>query len=601
MKELTRFLPILLLAFLISCSQDDDSNDININPIPMGSLDFGATITRDFIGVVEDNYGNPIEGVLVQIGTSSTTTDIRGIFVLRNASVYEKFGYVTAEKQGYLNTSRSVVTSEGTNQVTIRMLPATVTATINSGSTETVSLSNGASVLLNGAYVTESGSNYDGEVQVILHHLDPIDENMALQMPGMLLAQNSEGNSRMLKTLGMLAVELRGSSGQELNIASGSNAEIIIPVDNSLLPQAPPSIPLWFFNEEVGYWIEEGTAVLEGNKYRGSVTHFSFWNCDIPAEYVNLCITVTDDNGTPLSDVYIELTSQEYGSAGGYTNKLGLVCGIIPANESLLLEAYVEECSFQPVYTQNIGPFSDDQSISISIDASNQIIQETIVGNIVNCNGDPINNGYAIYTYGQSTQAILPTGGSFQLNTIRCQSSDEFFLEAIDLEAVQTSSIQSFNFNTPLTNVGTLMTCETIDEYIQVSADNGALGKMFLSNINAKLQPHPMTGQYFLFITSEGNEGFFQLYGNLFPDPPYTGTYPYHDPNNPTIPGLDFQAAFDGEVIRPYFNNDNNITYEITNIGGVNEYIDIIFSGDFIDEWGNNRNVSGTVHVIRQE
>ena len=196
--------------------------------------------------------------------------------------------------------------------------------TINSGEVKTIA-SNGASVTLNGDFVKEDGSNYTGTVKVHLHHLNPIDENMSDQMPGMLYAENSDGEERMLQTLGMLSVELKGSAGEDLNISTGSSAKITIPLDPSLLPIAPSTIPLWYFDEENGYWKEEGEAVLIGTNYVGTVTHFSFWNCDIPAEAVRFNVSLTDDADIPLVFSYVTITSNTFRTRGGFQMNTGLL------------------------------------------------------------------------------------------------------------------------------------------------------------------------------------------------------------------------------------------------------------------------------------
>ncbi|MEJ6556759.1 MAG: hypothetical protein QNL41_02590, partial [Flavobacteriaceae bacterium] len=241
-------------------------------------------MNSDFMGRVVDNLNNPISGATVQIGSSTTDTDINGIFIIKNAQAYEKFAFIKVEKAGFLHGSRSVVPTAGINHVKIMLLPQTVTQTVSSGIAESVSLSNGAAVELSGAYSNSDGSEYTGDVQVTLHLLNPTDENMQQQMPGMLLAENLENEARMLETLGMLAVELRSETGEKLNLSEGTTATISVPLDPEILASAPNEIPLWYFDEDNGYWIEEGSATLQGTKYVGTVSHFSFWNCDIPTD-----------------------------------------------------------------------------------------------------------------------------------------------------------------------------------------------------------------------------------------------------------------------------------------------------------------------------
>jgi hypothetical protein len=64
-------------------------------------------------------------------------------------------------------------------------------------------------------------------------------------MPGMLYAQDADGEEQGIVTLGMLAVELRGAAGQDLNLMDGSTAKLMIPLDPSLIANAPATLPLW--------------------------------------------------------------------------------------------------------------------------------------------------------------------------------------------------------------------------------------------------------------------------------------------------------------------------------------------------------------------
>ncbi len=124
--------------------------------------------------------------------------------MINDASVYEKFGYIKASKTGFIDSSRALVPANGVNNVKIMMFSGTMAGTVASGITSNVTLSNGAKVVFDGNFKTESGTAYSGSVSVIMHHLDPADPNVADKMHGMLFAQNSDGDARVLETYGMI-------------------------------------------------------------------------------------------------------------------------------------------------------------------------------------------------------------------------------------------------------------------------------------------------------------------------------------------------------------------------------------------------------------
>ena len=607
MKKLFKLSFLYFLTFLMACHQD---NNDPINEINSGNQNnnnefssyFGNTTERTFLGTVMDKNHNPLEGVTITIenrnSAAQAQTDANGVFIISDAPVYTRFGYVKAEKDGYITGSRSVVPSVGTNKVTIILLDETSAGTVNSGSEETVSLVNGASVTLPGNYIDESGMAYSGSVNVVFHHLNPADEDMPSQMPGMLYAANSSNQERMLQTFGMLAVELLGSGGEKLNLADGSTAEIVMPLDAGLLATAPATIPLWYFNEDYGYWIEEGEAVLDGTNYVGTVSHFSFWNCDIPAEAVTLCVNVADEDGNNLTNQSISITSTTFGTTYGYTNEQGQVCGFVPSNEVLELNAYsYDMCGSAAIFTSSVGPFSSDSSIDIIIPDNPDLISETVTGTFNDCDDNPVTEGYISLSYGYHNFNDYITDGDFEINLIRCTSENTFGIEAVDFVNLQATDSLSYTFTTPITDLGTLTACNTIDEFIQYSIDDGVIEFIALNNINAIFNENDpqYSNNPTLNISGFGNgstNNCFYLFGVLNPDP-YVGSYDVLDWTISGDLGFNIQECIDMNV------TNNNIVFNLNSLGNTGDYIDMNFSGDYEDFQGNTHSINGVIHVIR--
>jgi hypothetical protein len=605
---------ILLILALITVNTSCKNDDISTTP-PQGnnpdpttfSQNFGNEISRNFLGTVVDKNNNPIENVTITVGNSIASTDSNGVFIINNANVNERFAYIKASKAGYIHGSRAVVPSSGTNKITIMLLDETVIGTTNSGSQETFNLDNGASVSLEGEYIKEDGTAYSGSVDVIMHHLNPENENMSNQMPGMLYAANSQNEERMLQTYGMLAVELRGSGGEDINLAEGSTAEIRVPLAANLVASAPATIPLWYFDETHGYWIEDGQANLVGNEYVGTVTHFSFWNYDAQFPAVNLCINVVDENDNPISNLSITLTHSNsdylYPTSSGYTNENGEVCGLVPSNETLELNAYsYDACGSNTIYTSNIGPFSTDSTITIVIPIQDnpEIITETITGNFNDCNGNPVIDGYVNLTYGNQSYIDIVNDGNFEITLIRCAGDDTFQISGADYTNLQTTGDINYTFTTPTTNIGSITSCNDVTEFIYYT--HSYQGEFIhevtiVEDITTTFNNNPQADDFEFNITHLSLNNFVRLLmeGNLN-TAPYIGTYE-HLPNNSNNTGLRFYSVDD------IMHDNNNIIYNLNTFGDVGEYIDINFSGEF-----RNTNqpefiytVTGTIHVVRDE
>ncbi|MEI2747339.1 MAG: hypothetical protein V9E88_01095 [Ferruginibacter sp.] len=96
----------------------------------------------------------------------------------------------------------------------------------------------------------------------------------------------------LLTSYAMMAVELESAAGEKLQLKEGSEATLVFAVPAVAQSSAPASIPLWYVDEKIGLWREEGTATKQGNQYTGKVKHFSFWNCDFSTTGVTLSMTL---------------------------------------------------------------------------------------------------------------------------------------------------------------------------------------------------------------------------------------------------------------------------------------------------------------------
>ena len=606
-KKLSNFRDVFVLLALfcfLSCN-DEPTGGANDSSTPTPSMtlveSFVNASNSDFMGRVVDLQNNPVSGATVQIGNSTTDTDMNGVFIIRDAQVFEKFAFIKVNKAGFLHGSRSVVPTAGLNQVQIMLLPQTVTQTVSSGAATTVSLSNGAAVDLSGAYSNVDGSDYTGDVQVTLHLLNPTDDNMQQQMPGMLLAENLQNEARMLETLGMVAVELRSDTGEKLNLSEGTTATITVPLDPETLAGAPNEIPLWYFDEENGYWIEEGSATLQGTNYVGTVSHFSFWNCDIPAEYVNICMNITDSNNTPLSNIKVRIESEFNGARYGYTNNSGEVCGIIPANQTLDLQYFLHNICNNieiPNSSETVGPFSEDTTLNIVLDAPEvEDYLETITGVFNNCDGDAIVNGYVEGRIedGQWFYSLV-TDGTYEINVLSCSENASISITGYDYDTLQTTSEINYTLTSPETDLGTLSACNSVEEFIQFSIDDGEV-EQILSNVSCYTYQSDFSGLYVLEIGGSNQNTCIYLSGALNDNyENFEGAYEYENvwsDNTPAV-GMAFVECQDISY------ENNQIIFNLTSYGNATgEYIDINFGGNYEDYQGVAHTITGVIHVKR--
>lgn len=573
---------MLLLASVCIVSCDPNSNDNNPNNGDFAE-NFGNSAARDFIGRVVDTDNHAIQNVTVKIGNSTVQTDVNGVFIINGADVHEKFAYITATKSGFMDGSRSMVPTTGKNNVAIMLVPSTPVGSVNSGASAEVALPSGSKVVFDGSFKDENGNAYSGAVSVAMYHLKPSDTNISNIMPGMLYAEDENGDEAGLSTFGMLNVELRGSGGQKLNIAEGHTAEITMMIDASQVATAPATIPLWHFDEVNGYWKQDGTATKQGNKYVGQVSHFSWWNCDTFSSVVNLTVTVVNPAGAPIGNVGVGLVvaSTNFNSYVQYTSDNGQISGQVPANQALTMNLY-DACG-NIVYTASIGPFSADTSLPSVTLTPSMITTTQVEGTLLQCGGGNVVNGYVLFEYGNQSLLSPVSNGAFSFNTLVCGASESSFtLEGFDYANLQTTGSIGYTFTSPVTNIGNISACNTVSEFISYQIDSNP-GVYIISSITATSGANGTTGGLSISGYTSDQTG---------------GIYIWGDTN---IPGIYTSSQFSIEGTNVGFIGSgtvNDVVFTLSNYGGPGDYIDLTFNGTYVDS-ATTHTINGVAHVIR--
>lgn len=433
-----RFLPALafllvLVSVLVSCRKDKFSDDeIIIPPTPVVLVQTGVT------GIVYDESNNPLKDATVWLGSASTTTDENGYFALTGLADAVQ-GSVRVEKPGYFPSLASFSVKSGdTGRVKVSLRSKTLTAQLDAATGGMVQVSADATVqLAGGSFVRADGSPYNGPVQVFASHLDPTDPKTDHLVPASWRGRAATGADQVLLSFGMLHVLLETPAGERLQI--NKSAQITVPAPASRLALAPATIPLWYLDEDTGIWKEEGSAVLDGNVYKGSVDHFSLWNCDdgIPVVQITGIFRV---GGGVHPYAKIRVTRPNGTSASTTTTASGFFNEQVPANEVLLVEV-LNECD-AVVYSETIGPLTENTDMGIiSVSWTTDWVQVT--GALLNCNQEPVSQGYIhVWTdnqaSGQFPIPINPATGEFAGALANCGGTN-VSLVGYDL-AEQTAS-----------------------------------------------------------------------------------------------------------------------------------------------------------------
>ncbi|MFT3909638.1 MAG: carboxypeptidase-like regulatory domain-containing protein [Ferruginibacter sp.] len=509
LKHLHALLFLCCSMIIFSCKKDIDKTVVD-PPVDNSGFNIPAAtpVTGRISGIVVDENNDPVQNAEVVLAGTSYTTDAKGFFHINNSTLDKYITTVTVNKTGYFKAIRAFSATESRNYLSIKLIPKQLAGTFDAAGGGSAGLSNGTVLTFQGNGIVIKGTNtaYSGTVNVYASYIDPTATGFGPNIPGSLMGQDAE-HMFVLQSTGMIAVDLESTSGQALQLATGKTANIKLPVPASLLSKAPATIDTWSLDDR-GIWIKEGTATRNGNFYEMQVSHFSFWNCDVPANAIYLTINVHDQNGNPLSNTWVDLTIPNnttwWGSSYGLTDSSGTVAGLVPSNQALEMEISpnIYSC-ITPIASQNIGPFSSDTTINITVTLTPGTF--TVISGTVNgCNNQPLDSG-AVFIYGgyYSSYTASISNGTYTITIPSCSSLGTVYVTAYDYTGGSTTSSTVTVTGTNVT-VPTMTLCNT-----NQNATYAPMGCQVFGTYDAGMPVN--STNYFMAVVSVMTTGNYQF------------------------------------------------------------------------------------------
>jgi uncharacterized protein (TIGR02145 family) len=286
-------------------------------------------------------------------------------------------------------------------------------------------------------------------VRVYMNTIDASSEAMVDEMPGALIGAMA-GSAQYLTSFGMLSVELADASGNKLELATGSEAEVRFPVAPTQFGAAPSSIDLWHYNESLGYWVHQGTAMREGEDYVAYVSHFSSWNFDVPTNGVNVQGKLVDAAGNGVHGARVHFSDDD-GGVTFLTSTSGDFGGMVRVDAALDMEVQVlcAAQEWETVLTTAVGPFSVPTSMSPTTVAAPNATN--VLGTVVRCDGSLATNAYAFV----NGSPFFCNQGQFSFTT--CQGSCTVF--AAEPGTGEMSGTSTYTISGATQALGVLLAC----------------------------------------------------------------------------------------------------------------------------------------------
>ena len=221
---------ILAILVLSACHKDtltEGTGESN-TPEPTTQLAVNGSV----LGYVYDEQNAGVGDAEISLKGNLTTTDQYGVFKFNNVELDQNGSYIKVQKEGYILGSDMIFAVEnGKHTSRVKLLSMQSTGSFESNSGGTIDVQGGGKIVFpSNAIERFDGDAYSGSVEVTAKRIATNDPVISDVMPGGLMATDKEGRTVILGSLGMIAVELRDGSGQELNLKEGTTAEITFPI-----------------------------------------------------------------------------------------------------------------------------------------------------------------------------------------------------------------------------------------------------------------------------------------------------------------------------------------------------------------------------------
>lgn len=480
MKKQFFYYILLSFSFLFSyCAKD------TVDFIP----ETGETINSKIFVTVVDEAGQPVQGANVAYLGQNYTTNNLGVVGIKNVKISNKHSVANISKSGYFTSTR-VFSAHSSNWVKVQCVLKTKSFDKNfqaNAGGEIITPDNVVLTFPANAIVYESSKqDYSGRVKVAVSYIDPLSETLFDEMPGNMSAITSDNRIDVLRTFGMVMVELETEVGEKLNIKSGQKVKMSVDIPSSMVQQATSTIKMWHFDESTGFWKEEGEAVKDGNKYVAEVSHFSSWNYDWNEPSVFAHGRVVDQNGNPISSAYVSIhNAVSDGGGHGNTSEDGTFGGRVPKDVNLKLRVYYYAGGcVGPIYEQNLNPLSVDTDLG-DITVTVNLTQYSVSGNITDCDNNVVSTGAAVVYVSGNQSMIFPADdqGYFSGQILICNNSAQLNAKVVDYDNSVESSLIPLNAGT--NDLGIVQACGNLIDYIKINIpDEGVVDFVINQNVS---------------------------------------------------------------------------------------------------------------------
>ncbi len=437
MKYLFSLIIFSLITFS-SCYEDSFVEETAIS-----TFDTERVFLSQITGTVVDTSGVIIPDAIVSISEMRTMTDREGKFILFDVPIKDEGSVVSASKPGYIdNATRIYKKNNLSHDVTLVLIPESVSLSVDGASGGTVNDPSGISLSIEPLNFLQDGQPYSSEILIRIYWVD-VDQSSpypkGLQISEVLEDNVTPDAFNILSSSSMAYITVLDERGNKLDVDPNMPIKVSFPAnDVSQLDASQSDQSLLSYDPNIGLWVDEGLAFYNGSNFTAELSHFSWWSVGGKSNAVEYCYEFTGDQSEISNALLYTLSKTD-----GTVVKVGSVklsdteCIFLEVDSQLELKVY-SGC-FKELYSQTITPSQVSGTDIIGLEIVDKPI--IITGSIVNCDREVISDSVEIVYSTELSQDVLGiVQEDFTINLDPCFNAEFLFVSALKEGIVQATA-----------------------------------------------------------------------------------------------------------------------------------------------------------------
>lgn len=406
MNKIIIYFAAIVLLFS-ACKKEIDETNITETIEP-------GTTTESITFLVQDIDKKPIANANVLIDGKTFQSDANGNVGIKDLVVTKDGLAASAQKTGYFTGFQRIIQGKQDVKITLAKKENCISFGNSIGFDKNVVNINDKIKILPNVFEKSDGTPYTGNVNLCYMRVAKdtafydalVSTNFSLSL----------SSSKPYRTwaFGALMVETTGDNGEVLRLKQGQKIMFKLRIFSPFITLYPDEVATLYLDTVTNTWKEDGKMTKSNIYYDLDITRSNtLWTGNEGVDLVILDGKMVDKENYPVEGLLLNFfnnTSKKSSYDG--TDKNGLFSGFAIVNENITIKVICSQNSgaqLKLVKTINVAAKSQSTNIgTFTIDSLT-----VFKGKVVDCNGNPVTNGYVVIKE-TSKKLTLDKDGSFR-------------------------------------------------------------------------------------------------------------------------------------------------------------------------------------------